>query len=936
MSGVDYCGCCQGISQETPAAIDNRPGLSEIAYRVGTWTQFKASMLDALSNLPQLAGLRTRDDDDFTIALCDAFAIVCDILTFYYERSANEHYLRTATQLVSVAELAALVGYEPSPGVAASAALAFTLESPPPVMPQTPPAPQPALVPNQVPIPLGTQVQSVPGPGEQPVTFETVAPITARYAWNALEPRQSIPYAADPANCHPTHLRLQGLIGTLQVGDYVLIVVTQDGNVTTGINRVSAVTQDLNSQTTLVVFEVAGTVSPVPRAKPGSATEPLSGMLSYATIENQVAGFTWSDQASFVAQAQKLQWDIDQTQQVINEISSQTPSTPPLQVFRLGIRASIFGHNAPYYNTLPSYTALTPNPFPDSWENETVAELSADLTPVIALSGEGVTFESFYGTTFGGASLGSIYGGSFIADPNNVYLDATYPALVVGTWVVMSQSGTPAIVAQITNASTTSVARFLLSSTVTVLTLKGSPDLSPFRMRTTAVLGSTDEYQVAEELLDNTMVSGATILLNSAQLRLQTGQEVIVSGTSATKTGQTSTELHTIVGLALVDGRTQLTLDAALADQYVWNSVTLNANVAPATQGTTRSQILGSGDATAPYQRFALNQLPVTYVSAATPSTIALTLQVRVNGRLWNEVPYFYGHGPAEWIYVTQVDTLGNRFVEFGDGAQNGARLPTGQNNVIAGYRQGLGSAGNVAANKLSTLLTRPLGVRSVVNPIAASGGGDPQTLADARTCAPITVRALDRIVSLDDFADFCAASAAVAKASAVWAWDEQRQVVCITVSGPQGVPILPESQTYLNLVAAIQAAGDGTVPIVLCTFVPRTFTVGATLTVDPSYDADVVTSAAKAALQSNFSFDQRAFLQPVYMSEVVALLQQVLGVVALTIDTFDFSDGLGVEFSGAAQGALVAGPPRLVAGALAGAELLTIDGGPLPGVVHA
>ena len=155
-------------------------------------------MLDALSNLPQLAGLRTRDDDDFTIALCDAFAIVCDILTFYYERSANEHYLRTATQLVSVAELAALIGYEPSPGVAASAALAFTLESPPPVMPQTPPAPQPALVPNQVPIPLGTQVQSVPGPGEQPVTFETVAPITARYDWNALEPRQSIPYAPIP------------------------------------------------------------------------------------------------------------------------------------------------------------------------------------------------------------------------------------------------------------------------------------------------------------------------------------------------------------------------------------------------------------------------------------------------------------------------------------------------------------------------------------------------------------------------------------------------------------------------------------------------------------------------------------------------------------------------------------------------------------------
>ena len=103
MNGVDMCGCCAGVTQETPATIGNRPGLSEIAYRVGTWSQFKASMLDALSTMPALNALKTRDDDDFTIALCDAFAIACDILTFYYERSANEHYLRTATQLVSVA-----------------------------------------------------------------------------------------------------------------------------------------------------------------------------------------------------------------------------------------------------------------------------------------------------------------------------------------------------------------------------------------------------------------------------------------------------------------------------------------------------------------------------------------------------------------------------------------------------------------------------------------------------------------------------------------------------------------------------------------------------------------------------------------------------------------------------------------------------------------
>ena len=61
-------------------------------------------MLARLSSAdyPALAPLKTRDDDDFSIALLDATAVVLDILTFYQERLANESYLRTATQLHSL------------------------------------------------------------------------------------------------------------------------------------------------------------------------------------------------------------------------------------------------------------------------------------------------------------------------------------------------------------------------------------------------------------------------------------------------------------------------------------------------------------------------------------------------------------------------------------------------------------------------------------------------------------------------------------------------------------------------------------------------------------------------------------------------------------------------------------------------------------------
>ena len=120
------CGCCAGVAVETTQGEDNRAGLPAIAYRTGDWGAFKNSMLARLSSAdyPALAALKTRDDDDFSIAVVDASAMMLDVLTFYQERLANESYLRTATQLSSLMGLSRLIGYQPSPGVGASTYLA--------------------------------------------------------------------------------------------------------------------------------------------------------------------------------------------------------------------------------------------------------------------------------------------------------------------------------------------------------------------------------------------------------------------------------------------------------------------------------------------------------------------------------------------------------------------------------------------------------------------------------------------------------------------------------------------------------------------------------------------------------------------------------------------------------------------------------------------
>ena len=173
------CGCCEKTRELTPAKIENPAGLSSIIYRVGTFATFKESMLECISSAENaLSRLTTRSDDDFIIALIDAWSMVLDVLTFYQERIATEGFLRTATERISILELARTIGYELGPGVAASTFLAFNLEVDPDEDAQ-----RPVLI-NKL-----TKVQSLPAQGQMPQVFENIEDIVAWPEWNELKPR---------------------------------------------------------------------------------------------------------------------------------------------------------------------------------------------------------------------------------------------------------------------------------------------------------------------------------------------------------------------------------------------------------------------------------------------------------------------------------------------------------------------------------------------------------------------------------------------------------------------------------------------------------------------------------------------------------------------------------------------------------------------------
>jgi predicted phage baseplate assembly protein len=293
---------------------------------------------------------------------------------------------------------------------------------------------------------------------------------------------------------------------------------------------------------------------------------------------------------------------------------------------------------------------------------------------------------------------------------------------------------------------------------------------------------------------------------------------------------------------------------------------------------------------------------------------------------LWHEVPTLYERGPQEHVYLSRTGDDGKTTIEFGDGV-TGARLPTGQDNVRVVYRKGIGTDGLVSAGQLTSLLTRPLGIKSAINPEAATGAQDRESLDDARSNAPLTVLTLDRTVSLQDYEDFSRAFAGVAKALATWTWDGQMRRVFITVAGPDGAEIKADSDTYRNLLAALQAAGDPFVSLRVKSYRPAFFRIAANVKVNPDYESDLVLAAVEQELRASFAFAVRAFGQPVMLSEVIAVIQNVAGVVAVDLNYLYRSDAGAATLETRLLAAL---PETLAGGAVAAAELLTLDPAPL------
>lgn len=881
---IDDCSCCAGIDAETPKPLYNRPGLSTINYRVGTHRSFKESMLARLSSTdyPALAPLTTRDDGDFSIAWCDAAATMLDVLSFYQERIFNENYLRTAAERRSLLELAQLIGYELAPGVGASTHLAFSLQKA---------AGLPGGIVEPVTIPIGTRVQSVPGPDEAPQSFETVEAIEARPEWNAMTVQTSMAWQPESGD---TELYLAGVSTALQAGDVILIVgqerVDDPGAENWDIRVLSRVEPDAaRGRTRVAWLEGLGHLSPA--IQPAAEAPRVFVFRQRASLfgnnapDPRLMVIPDNSSLSFLVEGagENLKWKNYEINGRTIDLDAAYPKIIANNWLALVSNESGMGSAS-----LPGYVEL--------YRAEGVSVISRTD---FGLSGKITrirpdTTENLDSTRYSIAK-------TLVLAQSEPLETAARPILFpfYGTDITLG-----AIQPNIAPARTLAVSgkrqRIAIANRAKNLKLKldggGEVTLGP---------GDSLHLEAAPEQMDGDVayallpeVFGTLLGTDNALFRLRVRDRddrigTLDTGSPFIRLQASAEEDETLSEIARVDasgsavghGRdnTTLRLDTALQYVYERESVRINANVANATHGEAVSETVGSGSAARANQSFILRQAPLTHVSAETASGRASTLELRVNDLLWREVPSLFGQAATDPVYALETDDVGHTSVVFGDGIE-GARLPSGQDNIRARYRKGIGVAGNVAAGKLSNLLSRPYGVNGATNPAAASGGQDAESGDAARTNAPRTVLTLERAVSVQDYEDFARSFAGIAKAHAVWIPAGPGRGVFISLSGEKGAAVADNSDTYRNLLASLRQYGDPLLPLRLSSYRAATFKLRVVIKIAVEADIDLVRAEADAASRAAFSFEERRFGQMVSVDEVMAVLHSVTGVEAVNV----------------------------------------------------
>jgi hypothetical protein len=836
-----------------PQATCNASGLPALSYRVGDFTSFRYELLVPLQPQPgatwpqaetELTAWRPGASGDLAMQMVEWWAYLADILTFYNERIANEAYLGTALLPESVNHLVQLLGYRPKPALGSKGQVAALL---------TPSARPPMTV------PAGLQIQSKPGPGQQPQVFEVEQATTVGLP--DLVIADVVPSDLPLLDASGSTFWLAGKVTSLKAGDRLLLA-----------NATAITAQTLGDWAWI---KIGGTT-------PG--TDPLGNTVT------QVAFSTVSGSLDSGAQAAKYVLLKPQQFAPLWPYAGAMPissATADLAQIARGLGAgSLVLFDLPD-GAAPPVIILEEAETETSVESEVGRAEPRVLVKEETTPAEGFETESTFEREVlsGGAAetfrgVGGLQPHPAPVAPSSSGLFPT-PGIVTSysevVWYANGSGPTPPSPsppavpigiphAEIGFASTTlsGTSWPWVSNLVTVRwswlqigTIVGATTAASYNYT------GGGSALVADPSSPNPMPVEATAV------------PVMVEDAAGDAAATTLTSSGAPATASLG------TLSPAPANGFS-SPLDIFFNLVPVSRGkTVVTETLGSGNPMVAGQDFTLAQSPVTYFfdpASTSGPNFTSTVGVSVNGVEWQEVQSFYGQPKNAQIFVLHEDDQSQTHVSFGDGV-NGSLLPTGTSNVIATYRYGAGAAAP-DPETLTVVLTPTPGLKGVANPLAPTGGSDADQPSQLRSLAPQSVLTFNRAVSLDDYAAIALTAAGVTQAVASYAFDSasQRPAVVLWIAGDD------------NATAAAQAALAGTeMPgqrVIYETAVAINSILSLTYVRDPRYADSAVHAGLMSALADQtsglFAPANVGIGQPIYQSQIAAACLAVQGVVAI------------------------------------------------------
>jgi hypothetical protein len=267
--------------------------------------------------------------------------------------------------------------------------------------------------------------------------------------------------------------------------------------------------------------------------------------------------------------------------------------------------------------------------------------------------------------------------------------------------------------------------------------------------------------------------------------------------------------------------------------------------------------------------------------SLAVP-VIALEGTLNAQTETWIPMQDLLESGESDRVFVVEVEWNGVATLRFGNDT-HGKRPDTGS-TFVAHYRIGNGAAGNVGADSL-VFHTAEASIQSCRNPLAATGGTDPETMDQIRRRAPQAFLTQERAVTMADYEAVAETNSRVDRAVASLRWTGSWYTVFVAVEPKGGGNLTPLLRRALAAAEERYRLAGQDLELDSPEYV--SLQVELQICVDSDYFRRDVERALLQVLGDLFQPDKFTFGQTVYLSPIYAATRSVPGVTAVKATKF-------------------------------------------------